>query len=173
MTPSGTGQRHRRGSCGARFDDPGGTVLAGHHQPLRLWVLCLYFMGLNLSNGQIAGELGLNGSDTRIVASQLREGPTAKAPEGALEGVVGIDEVHVVAGHKGNPSWEDREREDELLDRTLALRAMTLPGFLARARLLGLHEPEWVKPKNILRDGGSNNERMAGALIRDMLAMGA
>jgi len=25
-------------------------VLAGHHQPLRVWVLCLYFMGLNLSN---------------------------------------------------------------------------------------------------------------------------
>ena len=25
-------------------------VLAGHYQPLRVWVLCLYFMGLNLSN---------------------------------------------------------------------------------------------------------------------------
>ena len=35
-------------------------VLAGHHQPLRVWVLCLYFMGLNLSNRQIAAELGLN-----------------------------------------------------------------------------------------------------------------
>ncbi len=34
-------------------------MLAGHHQPLRVWVLCLYFMGLNLSNRQIAGELGL------------------------------------------------------------------------------------------------------------------
>ncbi len=32
-------------------------VLAGHHQPLRVWVLCLDFMGLNLSNWQIAGEL--------------------------------------------------------------------------------------------------------------------
>ena len=27
-----------------------GTVLAGHRQPLRVWVLCLYLMGLNLSN---------------------------------------------------------------------------------------------------------------------------
>ena len=44
--------------CAGRFDDLTGTVLAGHHQPLRVWVLCLYFMGLNLSNRQIALELG-------------------------------------------------------------------------------------------------------------------
>ena len=46
-----------QGLLGARFDDLTGTVLAGHHQPLRVWVLCLYFMGLNLSNRQIAQEL--------------------------------------------------------------------------------------------------------------------
>ena len=43
-------QRYRCAGCGARFDDLSGTVLAGHHQPLRVWVLCLYLMGLNLSN---------------------------------------------------------------------------------------------------------------------------
>jgi transposase-like protein len=43
-------QRYRCNACGGRFDDLTGTVLAGHHQPLRIWVLCLYFMGLNLSN---------------------------------------------------------------------------------------------------------------------------
>jgi transposase-like protein len=43
-------QRYRCKDCGARFDDVTGTVLAGHHQPLRVWVLCLYFMGLNLSH---------------------------------------------------------------------------------------------------------------------------
>ena len=47
-------QRYRCKACAGRFDDPTGTVLAGHHQPLRVWVLCLYFMGLNLSNRQIA-----------------------------------------------------------------------------------------------------------------------
>jgi transposase-like protein len=47
-------QRYRCNACGGRFDDLTGTVLAGHHQPLRVWVLCLYFMGLNLSNRQIA-----------------------------------------------------------------------------------------------------------------------
>ena len=43
-------QRYRCRGCDARFDDLTGTVLAGHHQPLRVWVLCLYLMGLNLSN---------------------------------------------------------------------------------------------------------------------------
>ena len=41
-------QRYRCKDCGARFDDLTGTVLAGHHQPLRVWIRCLYFMGLNL-----------------------------------------------------------------------------------------------------------------------------
>src|SRR3954452_12684267 len=49
-------QRYRCKACAGRFDDLTGTVLAGHHQPLRVWVLCLYFMGLNLSNRQIAQE---------------------------------------------------------------------------------------------------------------------
>ena len=61
-------------------------------------------MGLNLSNLQIAGELGLNEDDARKMASQLREGLAAKVPEVALAGVVEMDEVYVVAGHKGNPA---------------------------------------------------------------------
>jgi transposase-like protein len=90
-------QRYRCKDCGARFDDLTGTVLAGHHQPLRVWVLCLYFMGLNLSNQQIAKELGLNDDDVHDMASHLREGLVAKVPEATLE-------VYVVAGHKGNPA---------------------------------------------------------------------
>jgi len=35
-------QRYRCKACASRFDDLTGTVLAGHHQPLRVWVLCLY-----------------------------------------------------------------------------------------------------------------------------------
>jgi transposase-like protein len=38
-------QRHRCKACAGRFDDLTGTVLADHHQPLRVRVLCLYFMG--------------------------------------------------------------------------------------------------------------------------------
>ncbi len=43
-------QRYRCKDCTGRFDDLTGTVLAGHRQPLRVWVLCLHSMGLNLSN---------------------------------------------------------------------------------------------------------------------------
>src|SRR5689334_13240517 len=97
-------QRYRCKDCGARFDDLTGTVLAGHHQPLRAWILCLYFMGLNLSNQQIAQELSLNDDDVYDMASHLREGLLAKVPEATLEGTVEADEVYVVAGHKGNPA---------------------------------------------------------------------
>ncbi len=96
-------QRYRCKACASRFDDLSGTVLAGHHQPLRVWVLCLYFMGLNLSNQQIAKELGLCGSDVQAMTEQLRRGLVAKTPEVTLEGEVEIDEVYVVAGHKGQP----------------------------------------------------------------------
>jgi hypothetical protein len=86
-------------------------VLAGHHQTLRVWVLCLYFMGLNLFNRQIALELGLDSSDTQAMAEQLRRGLAAKTPTVELKSEVepdarassGIDEVYVVAGHKGQP----------------------------------------------------------------------
>ena len=59
--------------------------------------------GLNLSNRQIAQELGLNGSDVQAITEQLRDGLVAKAPPVRLAGEVEIDEVYVVAGHKGQP----------------------------------------------------------------------
>src|SRR5512144_1492043 len=97
-------QRYRCKTCDSRFDDLTGTVLAGHHQPLRIWVLCLYLMGLNLSNRQIAAELGLSTSDVQLMTEQLRNGLVAKAPEVSLSGDVEVDEVYIVAGHKGQPA---------------------------------------------------------------------
>src|SRR3954471_17615354 len=97
-------QRYRCAACGSRFDDLTGPVLAGHHQPLRVWVLCLYFMGLNLSNRQIASELGLSGSDVQALTEPLRRRLVARAPAARLEGEVEVDEVYVVAGHKGQPA---------------------------------------------------------------------
>ncbi len=105
-------QRYRCKTCAGRFDDLTGTVLAGHHQPLRVWVLCLPFMGLNLSNRQIALELGLDASDVQAMTEQLRSGLAARTPAVELTGEVepnarassGIDEVCVVAGHKGQPA---------------------------------------------------------------------
>jgi len=97
-------QRYRCKTCAGRFDDLTGTALAGHHQPLRVWVLCLYVMGLNLSNRQIAAELGLNASDVQAMTEHLRRGLVARTPEARLEGEVEVDEVYVVAGHKGQPA---------------------------------------------------------------------
>ena len=66
--------------------------------------MCLYFMGLNLSNRQIALELGLSPSDVQAMTEQLRQGLVATAPDVELTGEVEIDEVYVVAGHKGQPA---------------------------------------------------------------------
>lgn len=71
-------QRYECKACGKRFDDLTGTVLEGHHQPLKAWILCLYFMGLNLSNQQIAQELDLNKDDVQAMTSQLRAGLVKK-----------------------------------------------------------------------------------------------
>ena len=83
-------QRYRCKGCQARFDDLTGTVLAGHHQPLRVWVLCLYLLGLNLSNRQIALELDLAVSDVQATTEQLRAGLAAKAPPPPLSGQIEI-----------------------------------------------------------------------------------
>ena len=97
-------QRYRCKTCTGRFDDLTGTVLAGRHQPLRVWVLCLYFMGLNLSSRQIARELDLCVSDVQAMTEALRGGLTARTPPVRLEGEVEVDEVYVMAGHKGQPA---------------------------------------------------------------------
>jgi len=103
-----TTQEHRQKyyckGCHRHFDDLTGTVFAGHHQPLRTWILCLYLMGLNVSNQQIAQELGLNKDDVQSMTGQLRDGVVARRPEPSLSGTVECDEVYVVAGHKGHPA---------------------------------------------------------------------
>jgi hypothetical protein len=81
----------------------GRELLAGHHQPLRVWVLVLYLMGLNLSNEQIAQELDLDADDAQRMTTQLREGIVQRKPQVTLSGEVECDEVYVVAGHKGHP----------------------------------------------------------------------
>jgi len=58
---------------------------------------------LNLSNRQIALELGLDASDVQAMTEQLRSGLVTKTPVVELTGEVEIDEVYVVAGHKGQP----------------------------------------------------------------------
>jgi len=71
-------QRYECKDCRKRFDDLTETVFAGHHQPLKIWILCLYFMGLNISNKQIGKELDLNSSDIQQMTSQLRQSVVKK-----------------------------------------------------------------------------------------------
>ena len=96
-------QRYQCKTCERRFDDLTHTIFAGHHQPLRVWILCSYLMGVNLSNAQIAQELDLNKDDAHRMTTQLRQGIVAKAPSPTLSGEVECDEVYIVAGHKGQP----------------------------------------------------------------------
>lgn len=96
-------QHYHCNSCNRYFDDLTNTVFSGHHQPLTVWIVCLYFMGLNLSNQQIAAELDLPQSQVQEMTTRLREGIVAKRSEVKLEGKVEFDEVYVVAGHKGQP----------------------------------------------------------------------
>jgi transposase-like protein len=96
-------QRYHCNACQRDFDDLTDSIFAQHHQPLRKWILCLYLMGLNLSNEQIAQEIGLHKDDVQQMTVQLRSGIVARKPEPQLEGVVECDEVYVVAGHKGHP----------------------------------------------------------------------
>jgi transposase-like protein len=94
--------RYQCKNCHKYYDDLTMTVFEGHHQPLKVWVLCLYFMGLNLSNTQIAKELGLNESDTQIMCNTLRSKTVELKPSPILENEVEIDEVYIISGHKGN-----------------------------------------------------------------------
>ena len=96
-------QRSQCKSCERRFDDLTDTMFAGPHQPLCIWILCSYLMGLNLSNAQMAQELDLNKDDAHHMTTQLRHGIVSNSPSSTLSGEVECDEVDIVAGHKGQP----------------------------------------------------------------------
>lgn len=90
-------------SCGKSFDDLTGTIFSGSKEPLKTWILCLYFMGLNLSNSQIGDELDVSENTAQSMTEQFRKGIVIKKPDVQLEEEVEFDEVYVIAGHKGNP----------------------------------------------------------------------
>ena len=94
-------QRYVCRECGRHFDDLTDTIFASRHQPLQTWMACLYLMGLNVSNQQIAEELSLHKDDVHQMTSELRQAVADKRPEVQLSGTVEFDEVYVTAGHKG------------------------------------------------------------------------
>ena len=52
QSPQAHRQRYRCKTCGKQLDDLTGTIFEGHHLALKVWILCLYFVELNLSNEQ-------------------------------------------------------------------------------------------------------------------------
>ena len=81
-------QRHSSKGCGSRSNKLTGTVLAGHHQPLREWLLCPFLMGLSLC-------------DVQVMMEQQCRGLVARTPAVELRGEVEIHEVYVMALHNG------------------------------------------------------------------------
>ena len=95
-------QHYKCKRCKKKFDDLTGTVFAKHNLSVALMVIFLYFLGLNLSNNQIAQELNLKQSTAQNIATTLREEILENKPKVKIEEKCEIDEVYVVAGHKGN-----------------------------------------------------------------------
>ena len=71
------------------------------------------FLGLNLSNQQIAQELGLHKDDVQQMTTQLRQGSVDQKEPVALQGQVECDEVYIVAGHKGQPAAVKKKDEKD------------------------------------------------------------
>jgi len=73
-------------------------------------------MGLNLSNQQIARELDLCVSDVQKMTTRLRAGIEERTEEPVLSGEVEMDEVYVVAGHKGNHAAVSKKNGSPAVD---------------------------------------------------------
>jgi len=102
-------QKYVCGMCQRNFDDLTSTIISGHHQPLSVWFLMLYLMGLNLSNSQIARELHIPDNVAHLMSSLIREEIERKTNNTTiLSGIIEMDEAYVVAGHKGYPDVVSR-----------------------------------------------------------------
>jgi transposase-like protein len=114
-------------------------------------------MGLNLSNRQISQELALSESDIHKMTTQLRSGVVEKKQEIDLSGVVEIDELYVVAGHKGQPEQVKKKGRKARRRRLKGKRGRgtkesekpPVMGILTRNGLVKLFLLENVKRKTI------------------------
>lgn len=72
-------RRYECRSCGKGFNDLSVTEFANSNKPLKVWILSLYFMGLNLSDRQIAQELDLTEKTAQEITTKLRKGIVKKS----------------------------------------------------------------------------------------------
>ena len=78
-------QRYAWHACDTCFDDLTDTIFAGHPQPLKVWILCLYFMVLNVSNEHIVHEVSLHESEADQMTTELRGGIVKKAGRDVIQ----------------------------------------------------------------------------------------
>lgn len=71
-------QRYKCNNCKKRFDDLTDTIFQNSNISLKVWILCSYFMALNLSNSQISEELDIGKDTAQKMCSKLREGIVKK-----------------------------------------------------------------------------------------------
>jgi transposase-like protein len=83
-------QRYECLKCNRRFDDVTGTIFSGRHQSAAVWVVYIYLMGLNVSNAQIAQELGLCESDSQKMSETIRSEVVALKPEIKLSNTLSL-----------------------------------------------------------------------------------
>ena len=131
-------QRYVCSDCGRQFDDLIDSLFAGCHQPLQTWIACLYLMGLNLSNQQMAQELRLHKDGVHQMASELRQAVADKRPEVQLSGTVEFNEVYVTAGHKGHP--------ESVKKKTAKVGGASSKGYPSGSKLRGRGTLEKEKP---------------------------
>jgi len=130
-------QRYKCNNCKRRFDDLTNTIFQDSNISLKVWILCSYFLTLNLSNSQIAEELDIGNDTAQRMCSELREGIVKKKKVSELDGEVEFDEVYVVAGHKGRP---DKVKEKKRKPRRRRLKGKRGRGTLAdeKVPILGM-----------------------------------
>ena len=97
-------QRDLGKACSRHVDDLTDTIVAGHQQPLRVWMVCLYVRGLHLSNAPMAKARDLQPADVQQRTCPWRHGMVAKPPSPTVSHEVEGDEVSIVAGHQGTPA---------------------------------------------------------------------
>ena len=95
-------QHYKCKDCQKKFDDLTGTPFAKHNLSTPLMLIFLYFLGLNLSNNQIAKELNLSQSTAQDIATTLRKSILENKPKAKIKNEAEIDEVYVISGHKGD-----------------------------------------------------------------------
>ena len=103
--------RYKCHGCHKNFNDLTKTIFRSSNVNLKTWMCCLYLMGLNVSNAQIGQELNISERSIQDMCEKLRNKLYENRPEIHLSGEVELDEVYVVAGHKGYPNAVKKKGE--------------------------------------------------------------